>query len=129
MEITSFLLLPPESILNSWSTPSFESNELNEYLNVVFSNVGEEGGKNIFLYTLVTKMKEYKHSPKGKYLRNLFEKRIASIEKLKDILKDGGLEKTANSIEIQPPNKEGVGKIKYKYCNGEGNFASYVLDT
>ncbi len=84
----SFSLFPPESIIGSWSKPTKnKSTELNEYINMLFSNVQEKGEKNILLYTFVTKIKNYEQSDKGKYLRDLFGRQFESFKKLKNVLK------------------------------------------
>lgn len=117
-EPKSFLLLPPSPFLGD-----DDSKGLENYLNIVLHDLKEEGGK----YNVLIQKSDYRESGKIENIKNLFGKKFESIEKLKETLKKGEFENTANSIEMQPVNMYGVGKITYKADNkNEGDFALYI---
>lgn len=100
---------------------------LDDYIDVILSNIGEEGGKKNF-YTYLSGFKNYKQSPKNACLREIFTGFFESFGALKGTLKREGLEKTANSIEMGAPDSSGFGTIEYQRAfRTKGEFADYRL--
>ncbi len=100
---------------------------LNDYIDVILSHVGEDGGRKTFS-SYLTGFKNYKHSQKNVRLRRIFTGFFKSFQELKETLKDKGLEKVAASIEMQSPSRSGFGLIGYKRAYGAmGEFATYRL--
>jgi len=113
-----------------WLIPPVEYSmisTLDDYIDVILSHVGEEGGKKTF-YSYMTGFRNYKHTQKNVQLRKIFAGFFESFEELKEKLKEGGLEKTADSIEMQTPDESGFGLILYQRAQGaRGDFATYRL--
>jgi hypothetical protein len=87
---------------------------IDDYINVILSDVKEGGGKKSFLL----EFRNYNNSTKKEYLKTIFDEFSGSIEELRKKLIEGGLEKLAASIEMQAPNKEDKGLIVYKRKRG-----------
>ena len=114
-----FFLIPPVgySMLST----------LDDYIDVILSQIGEKGGRKT-LFSYLTGIKDYKHTQKNVQLRKIFTGFFESFEELKEKLNDGGLEKTAASIEMQAPDRNGFGLIEYQRAYGaKGEFATYRL--
>jgi len=113
-----------------WLAPPVEYSmisTLDDYIDVILSQIGEEGGKKTF-FSYLTGLRGYKHTQKNVQLRRIFTGFFESFEELKERLKEKGLEKTAASIEMQAPDEDGFGLVQYQRVYGAlGDFANYRL--
>jgi hypothetical protein len=114
-----FWLIPP---VEYSTTP-----RLDNYIDIILSDIGEEGGRKTF-FSYLTKILDYKNTQKNIQLKKVFIGLFESFRELKEKLKEGGLEKTSRSIEMQAPDKSGFGLIQYQGAHGDlGNFAIYRI--
>jgi len=112
-----FFLIPPVSTMC----------RLDDYLNIILSDVGEEGGKKTF-FSCLTGIKEYRNTEKNANLKKIFTGFFESFWELEKKLADGNLEKLACSIDMQAPDKSGFGLIQYVGNRSFfGDFAAYRL--
>ena len=113
-----------------WLIPPVEYSmisTLDDYIDVILSNIGEEGGGKTFS-SYLTGILDYKHTQKNTQLKEIFTGLFESFGELKQKLKEGGLEKTSRSIEMQAPDKSGFGLIQYPRGHGAlGDFATYRI--
>src|SRR4030042_3071689 len=125
-EFQPFKLLPPCPYIDEWSE-SGRLKSMDNYLNILFNDVKEEGGKSTF-FSFITQTRDYRKSKKIDYVKDLFKGIFSSFRELREALKEGGLENTAKAIKMQAPNNYGFGKITYVAPNqNKGDFAFYEL--
>src|SRR4030042_986944 len=125
-EFQPFRLLPPSPFIDGWSEFG-KLDSMDNYLNLLFNDVKEEGGKSTF-FSFITQTRDYRKSRKIDYVKGLFGDLFSSFGELREALKDGGLENTAKAIKMQAPNNCGFGKITYVAPNqNKGDFAFYEL--